>query len=91
MRAVNTKDSTEGYQQEQIACSDGNKLSPAEMEKLALKQQSVNNELKEMITKSQTKKSMLIESEAKAKADQHAEMQKEQPSVSSKVKKAEIL
>ena len=78
MRSVNTKDATEGYQQEQVACADGNKLTPAEMEKLSLKQQSVNTELKELITKQQSKKTNLMEMEAKANADQLEELKKRQ-------------
>jgi hypothetical protein len=78
MRSVNTKDKTEGYQQEQVACADGNKLTPAEMEKIGLKQQSVNTELKELITKQQTKKTSLMEMEAKANADQLEEIKKRQ-------------
>lgn len=76
MRAVNTKDSTEGYQQEQVAC--GQNLEPAEMSKLQLKQQSVNNEYSEMTAKQVMKQTSMMEMEAKANADQLEEIKKRQ-------------
>lgn len=74
MRAVNSKDSTAGYQQEQVKCSDT--LQPAEMSKLALKQQQVENEMAEMQSKQLLKQTSMMEMEAKASAEQTEEANK---------------
>lgn len=78
MRAVNTKDATEGFQQEQVTCAASNELSPAEMDKLKLKQKDVTIQLKGFITKQYSKKTMMMEEEQKAKATQKEEMAKRQ-------------
>ncbi len=76
MRAVNTKDATEGFQQEQVSCEGSNDLSPAEMEKLKIKQKGVTVEYKEFISKQYTKKTSMMEEENKAKAEQLNELEK---------------
>lgn len=74
MRAVNSKDSQAGYQQEQVACSDT--LQPAEMAKLGLKQQQVENEMAEMQSKQLLKQTTMMEMEAKANAETTEEANK---------------
>lgn len=66
MRSVNTRDKTDGFQQQEVACAEGNELTPAEMDQIARKQQSVTTELKEVIAKQQTKKTIHMEEKAKA-------------------------
>jgi hypothetical protein len=56
-----------GFQQEQVKCSES--LTPAEMDKLSLKQQSVNNEMNEMLYQETQKQTMLKEMEMSSKAD----------------------
>lgn len=75
MRAVSTN-SNDGYQQEQVACADGNKMSEAEMKKLGLKQKEVTLEMKDMITKQYTKKTVLMEERSKAQAHETEEANK---------------
>lgn len=70
-RMVSGGNAGAGFKTENVKCE--NNLEPADMEKLALKQQSVNNELKEMIAKNKIKKnvreSAQKESENKYKAE----------------------
>lgn len=68
---VITKNNTGGFQQEEVSCAQS--LTPAEMDKLALKQQSVNNELNEIIAKETMKSNMRDEEEAKQKAEANKE------------------
>lgn len=89
MRAVNTKDASEGYQQEQVACADGNKMSEAEMKKLGLKQKEVTLELRQMISKQATKKTMLQEQKAAANAQSAEEANKRANFAESQQKNAE--
>lgn len=76
MRSFNTKDSTEGYQQQTITCQDGNSLSSAEMNLLSIKTQSVTSELKEVIAKQQTKKTNLMADKQKAQSNDLKERRK---------------
>ena len=57
----------EGFQQENITCQE--KLEPAEMQKLSLKQQAVENEYNEMISMQVMKQTVLMEQEKKAEAE----------------------
>ena len=84
MRSVNTKDSTDGYQQQQVTCSEGNELSSAQMSLLANKQQEVNAELKESIAKQQAKKANLMEQKQKALAKDAEERQKKETLINQK-------
>lgn len=68
---VITKNNTGGFQQEEVSCAQS--LTPAEMDKLSLKQQSVNNELNEIIAKETMKSNMRDEEEAKQKAEANKE------------------
>lgn len=88
MRAMGTQ-ATDGYQQEAVACSDV--LTPAEMSKLALKQQQVNNELAQMQTKSLMKQTTLQEMAAQAEKDNIQEQNKRNAFAESKAKQSKEL
>lgn len=61
-RVISSKNQGD-FQQEEVTCSAN--LTPAEMDKLALKQQSINNEFNEIIARETTKQSIAEESERK--------------------------
>lgn len=73
-RSVNSKNSSEGFQQEEISC--GQNLEPAEMQKLSLKQQGVENEYSEMQAKQLLKQTTMMEMQAKSEKDVSDENQK---------------
>ena len=68
-RSVNTRDKTDGYQQQEVACAEGNALTSAEMDELKLKQQGVTTELKEIIAKEKTKQVNNMTQKKKAEAE----------------------
>lgn len=68
---VITKNTEGGFQQEQIKCAQS--LTPAEMDKLGLKQQAVNNELNEMLVMEMKKQTIMQEQEMKQQAEANKE------------------
>jgi len=75
-RAFNNSNPAGGFQQEQVACSD--KLEPAEMQKIEIKQQQVNNELAEMQAKQLLKQTSLMEMQMQKQVDDAEESAKKQ-------------
>lgn len=78
-RAVTTttgKGANDAYQQEQVACSESQEMSMATMEKLSLKQKQVTTELKQVISKQYTKKTVMKEESRKASAAETEESNK---------------
>lgn len=69
---VVTKSTAGNFQQEQVSCSQS--LTPAEMDKLMLKQQSVSNELNEMLVKEAIKQNIREEEEKKQRDKINQEM-----------------
>lgn len=75
-RSVNSKNSTEGYQQEQVTCAEN--MEPAEMQKIGLKQQQVETEYAEITAKQVMKQNAMMEEQAKAEAADREERNKRQ-------------
>lgn len=77
----------ENFQQEQIKCSET--LTPAEMDKLGLKQQSINNELNELLLKETQKQTQLKETELQAQSEYMKEFNIRRDSMEKKQAEAE--
>lgn len=90
-RSVQSKPNSDGYQQETISCSKGNKLSEAELKKLELQQQSLNTELKGMTAKQHHKKATLMEMKAQADKESSEERNKRNAFAESKQKQSSEL
>lgn len=76
-RSLSVEDAAEGFQREKVSCKN-NILKPAEMQKLALKQQEVENEYNEIISKQVMKQTVMAEEKAKAEFKQKDEIRKKQ-------------
>ena len=75
MRSVNSKDTTEGFQQETVTCAEGNALTSAEISKLEIKSKQVNQGLQEFVTKQYQKKTIMMEEKKKAESEHNKENQ----------------
>ncbi len=64
MRSVNSQKQADGFQQEEIKCSEN--MEPAEMQKLSLQQQQVEAEYAEMTAKQVLRQTTMMEQQAKA-------------------------
>ena len=73
-RMVKLEDAAEGYQQEQVQCSEV--LQPAEMQKIGIKQQAVNNEYTEIIAQEAIKQNVLMEEQQKARQKEDEKRQR---------------
>lgn len=80
--------SSAGFQQEQVKCSET--LTPAEMDKLGLKQQAVANELNEMLYQETMKQTIMKENQMKAQSEFMKENNIRQDQIEKKKKEQEL-